>query len=68
MGSPADKSIFSNSALRYSSGRTMHLVPVSISNELNSHTKYLRLTSSQTDNASYIARPSLHYTKKMTDV
>ena len=48
--------------------RTTHLVPDSIRNELNRPTKYLRLTSSQMDNASRIARSSLHYTKKMTDV
>ena len=40
------------------SRRIMHLVPISIRNELDRRTEYLRLTSSQTDNASYIVRPS----------
>ena len=51
-----------------SSRRTTHLVPVSTRNELNRPTKYLPLTSSQTDNASRIARLSAHCTKEMTDV
>ena len=51
-----------------SSRRTTHLVPDSIRNELNRPTKYLPPTSSQMDNASHIARLSLHYTKKTTDV
>ena len=40
------------------SRRIMHLVPISIRNELDRRNKYLRLTSSQTDNASHIVRPS----------